>query len=172
VCRKDEIFFQWKTMFLSRFLCDFVNFKIWSVGPVFRCAHRNRMYVYAYIHKDKCIYMYMSVCVYTMFLKRYLTNKGHGCNVSCGAAFCQKPCRAIVRGVRFRCLLTMTPRQTQSQQPKWGMHVPVWWRARRGQNVTGSTAAPSTTRHACIQGKGNRCRCSVTPFVIGQRKGS
>jgi hypothetical protein len=46
---------------------DFVNFNI-KLAQSFRCAHKDKMYVYVFIRMSVCTYM--SICIYTIFLKR------------------------------------------------------------------------------------------------------
>jgi hypothetical protein len=50
---------------------DFVNLKIKSVQS-FRCAHRGKIYVHMLIGVSA--HMYMSIYIYTVFLKEMITN--------------------------------------------------------------------------------------------------
>jgi hypothetical protein len=50
---------------------DFVNFKIKPAQP-FRYAHKDRMCVYAFIRLSA--HTYMSICIYTIFIKREKRN--------------------------------------------------------------------------------------------------
>jgi hypothetical protein len=50
---------------------DFVNFKI-KLAQSFRYAHKDRMCVYAFIRLSA--HIYMSICIYTIFIKREKRN--------------------------------------------------------------------------------------------------
>jgi hypothetical protein len=51
---------------------DFVNLKI-KPAQSFICAHRDRMYVHVFIRMSA--HMYMSIYIYTVFLKKISLNK-------------------------------------------------------------------------------------------------
>jgi hypothetical protein len=48
-------------------LTDFINLKIKSTQS-FRDAHKKS--IYSYIHKDECSYIYISIYIYNVFLKK------------------------------------------------------------------------------------------------------
>jgi hypothetical protein len=50
---------------------DFMNLKIKSIQS-FRCVHRGKMYVHMLIGVS--VHTYMSICIYTVFLKEMITN--------------------------------------------------------------------------------------------------
>jgi hypothetical protein len=51
----------------SLLVTDFVNLKI-KPTQSFRCARKDRMYVYVFIVVNA--YMYINICIFTVFLKK------------------------------------------------------------------------------------------------------
>jgi hypothetical protein len=64
---KDDVSIDSETLLMT----DFVNFKI-KLTQSFRCAHKDRMCVYVFIRIS--VRTCMSICIYTIFLKREKRN--------------------------------------------------------------------------------------------------